>query len=87
MCIRDRIRNPNGEGTVTSVNVAAGKLVANVSASSPGTPVTANGRLARAGWNLAMLASKSAVVHNPTLTFQALTVSALKVVDPAAGAL
>ena len=34
-----------------------------------------------------MLASKSAVVHNPTLTFQALTVSALKVVDPAAGAL
>lgn len=51
------------------------------------TFVANNGRFAKAGWNLGMLPTQAAAVHNPTLTFQALTISAQKVVDATAGAL
>jgi hypothetical protein len=69
-------------GTVTSLSVAANKLIA-----SDGTAVKANGRFAKAGWNMALVPTQSAAVHNKTFTFQVLSTSAQKVLDPTAGAL
>ncbi len=69
-------------GTVTSYTVALNKLK-----DASGATGTLTGRLAKAGWNWSMLWNRSAAVHNPTLTFQVLTVSAQKVQDPSAGAL
>ncbi len=70
--------------TPTVVTVALNRIYA----TGTTTPfILNNGRFAKAGWNLGMLPTRASAVHNPTLTFQALTVSAQKVVDAGAGAL
>lgn len=70
--------------TPTVVTLSLSKIYA----TGTTTPfVTSNGRFAKAGWNLGMLPTQAAAVHNPTLTFQALAITAQKVVDGAAGAL
>jgi hypothetical protein len=48
--------------------------------------VSANGRFAKAAWNMGLVASQSSVVHNKTFTFQVLSTTAAKVGDITAGA-
>jgi hypothetical protein len=63
---------PTGTATVSTITVAFSKLTVG------GVAVTTTGRMAKAGWNMAMLSNKSAAVHNPALTFQVLSISAQK---------
>ncbi|HET9554689.1 MAG TPA: hypothetical protein VFP50_17110 [Anaeromyxobacteraceae bacterium] len=70
--------------TPTVVSVPLSKIFA----TGTTTPFIANnGRFAKAGWNLGLVPTQAAAVHNPTFTFQLLTVTAQKVNDPTAGAL
>jgi hypothetical protein len=77
------VNDPNAaSGTIGTITVALTNLK-----DVNGTTLTLTGRMAKAGWNLAMLSDQSSAVHNPLLVPQVFTVSSQKVLDTTAGAL
>lgn len=82
------VENPAAAtGTVaagTSITLPLASVVTNGGGSTQ--IVTANGRFAKASWNMGLVASQSSVVHNKTFTFQVLSTTAAKVGDATAGA-
>ena len=81
------IENPNAASGTTAAGASVSLGFTKIVDVGTTTPImVANGRFAKASWNMGIVASQSSVVHNKTFTFQVLATTAAKVGDAAAGA-